>query len=645
LKHILEQLTCAAILIVASAFVTSCKEDEPEVRGTVVVMVNDEFGVPLEGVLCTVTGTGEYSSTSGSNGQATIENVLAGNYQIILSKNNYLPATKEIRISREPAYLELALSSGQAFLQIKDSVFNVRAGGAALTVAVESNATWAVSSNVSWLTLSEKTGSGRGDIGISCVNSTEDAVRTGIITITCGTIRKKIRVNQDMPLKLLTVRTVLGNAETGVKDSIIVAFNKPVTLTSITPNNYLCLGEIKSKTYGRNVGFTYGCASMGASFAFSTTVKDGPDTYTFPFQVNFYNKKITVPGFVTNYIITDDNTTLWALLRFPNRLLKIALPDFTIQKQYDLNFQASSIRWNSYKNTLNIFGSGWCYTSDIVDGDCDQNYLMYIDPENFEIMRSEIPLISGYDSESNHPPVFPRALALFHDGTGLVQLVDEYQYNRWRYFNSGNPDETYISTMHTSASYDIRFQEMHTNYDKTKIYLMHPWGSTRIDVYEHGSPTFKTYTSPLNGRSNILISHKKANRVYHAQLYEQFVSDMDGYVSKISYLDTRAFYGGMDFSYKTGETETIYYLADGFFQVLDYQTAFTSFSTDALSNLSSIQSTTDGDYLVATRGGSSATEIFLFNIDELTKTKIEPANSSGRISSQDVPTQSVWRKN
>jgi hypothetical protein len=623
-----------SFVIVITIF-CGCKDDEDKLpKSTLQGVVKDEFGGTLDSVSCVVvSSSGEYRRLTNEHGAFNVEGITIGTYSVTISKKNYITSTEEIEVKPDPTKIELILSSGNSFLRLSDSVLTVSYTAASKTILIESNTLWTVINDCPWLKTSTVSEAGRANLHVSWEKSVEDAERVGYITIKAGSIQKKVSVRQAAPLKLLHSQGIIGNMENEIGDSIKLAFNKPISVKTITTSYEACLSEIKHKVSGTRLSFAYACARLGNSYPFSVSVMSDNETFTFQLEVKFYDMKTTITGYMDDYIVTDDNKVIWGITRFPNKLVKISLPDLTVLKELDLEVEPTAVRWNSFKNTVNVFSHhSTCSYQQIVNGECKYNYLMHVDPETLEISKSEIKLIKGFDADNpGYPAVFPKDIVLFKDGTGVIQLANEYNYWGWRFIDSKNSDSTFISDIFFTSDHDLRFQELHVNYDKTKIYMMHPWGSTSIDVYELGSSKLQTYTSPLSGRSGILIANKKNNRLFHGQLYEQFISDMQGYMSKVSYIDTRAFYGGIDFGYRKDEDETIYYLADGLFQILDYKTAFTSFSTETVGTLSKIRSTTDGINLVAIKKNSEATtDIFVFNIENMTKNEISKSPIGGR---------------
>ena len=630
----------AVLAVIALSLFASCKERQEELsvpQGILEGIVKDEFGDVLDSVKCTVTSaSSEFSTTTGADGKFRSPKLTTGKYVVMLSKAKYITASEEVEIKPEPTIAEFILSSGTSFLRVSDSTLSVTHTAGDQDILVESNANWTVESNSSWLKTSNGAGAGTKTLKLSWEKSTEDHARTAVISIKAGSIVYKISVTQSPPLKLLSIEGVIGNYENGVSDSVKLQFNQPIALNSITKHYEFCVPPTTPyKIWGNRLSFSYPCAALGGEYSFTVSVKNEMnESFSFPVTIQFYQKKLSLDGYVIDYFIANDNQTIWAVTNFPDRILEISVESMTVLNSFNLDFKPQRIVLNQYYNLINVFShSDWCYT-------CNSNYIRFFDPVNGSITKLKVDPVDGYD-HPNYPSIFPLNFTTMKNGLSVLISADDSGNHKWRFVDAVR-DTMYISPSHSS----IRYQEIYLYHDQSKILMMHPWGSTTVDILEVGDMNIRTYNSPLRGRSNMLLPNKKANRVLHGQLYEQFISDLEGYVSNVSYIDTRSFYGGTDFSYRSGEEETIYNLADGTLMILDYKIAFTSLSTDALSRMRNLQSTTDGKSVLAfVQNNVGTTSFFRFSIDDIMKNKLPSPVSEGRVARSGPTTKSVWTKN
>jgi hypothetical protein len=117
----------------------------------------------------------------------------------------------------------------------------------------------------------------------------------------------------------------------------------------------------------------------------------------------------------------------------------------------------------------------------------------------------------------------------------------------------------------------------------------------------------------------VFITPNRINsRVYFGQLYDQFIMDLDGNMSQISYIDNRD-NGNADFCYLQGKDDIIYFIDDYFLQVLDYGNSVTLMSCDIACEMRSLTVTLDGKNAYAYSGRYPGSSVFKFNTDDFWK--------------------------
>ncbi|HEX5168684.1 MAG TPA: carboxypeptidase regulatory-like domain-containing protein [Cyclobacteriaceae bacterium] len=611
-------------------------------KNTLEGIVKDEFGGVLDSVNCVVSSASfHYSTLTDEFGKFRTPKINTGKYSVTISKPNYSTRNTEVEVKANPTIVEFVLSSDSSFLRLSDSTLNVNYLSASKEILVEANTSWTISSDASWLKVSTNQGSGNQLISVTWQETREDNSRIGMISLRSKFIERKLKVFQSPPLKLLNVNYFADNKENESLDSISLQFTKPVADAVVLPNGGLLNEEINYKINRNILTFPYEKAKLGDEHLFSVSVYDGPDLYNFEFTAQFYTAKLNLPGYVVDYTLSDDNKIIWAVTQYPNKVFKISVPDLMILREQNLDFEPLKIKWNSFQNKLNIFDAApGCNCEEIAGGNCKDNYLLYFDPDDFSVGKSEIKMIEGYDDDCyrfGDPYVFPKDICLLANGTGLIKLADRDLNLSWRFIDSNHFDSTFISGSNT----DIRYEGMHVNYDRSKIYV-HDQAS--VYVFEPEDSTFRQYNSPFTGQVGFIIPHKKKNLLYHHE-YPQFISDGNGYISYKSYIQTVNQYNeAMDFSYKADEEQSMYYLKDGLFQIMDYERALTTLKTDAIIDLTNIRSATDGVYFTAIkRNDDGSTDFFIFDTSIISN-KIPTSDSAGRIRSNNTD-QSLWMVN
>lgn len=619
----------------------SCDRDEvvKVPKSSFVGIVRDEFGDLLDSVRCTITSSSNGNSTITKDGHFNFKLIDVGTYSLTLSKDNYVTVHTPVEIKAEPNEMEFVLTSGNSFLRVSDSVLTPNYKNGSKDIIVESNAQWTVESDVSWLLVSFNSNSGSKKLNLSWKQSEQDDERIGNVTIKIGSLERKIKVIQSPQMKLFIIQAIIGNRENGIKDSITLLFNQPIAVNSLTSNYEFCISDINYKVHGKKLSFAYECARLGEEYPFSISVKDRMnENSSFQFNAQFFTRKLTLEGGISDYFIDDDNKTIWAVLGLPNRIVKISLDDLTVESSYNLGFLPARLQKNTYNNLISIFDAhGQCYSCDSPPS----NYIYYFNPANGLIKQIKIEPIEGYD-HPNYPSIFPVSLETMQNGLGVLITSDDSGNNKWRFVDAAHQDSMFISPTRS----EVWYPSISLNHDRSEILMMQPW-STSIDILKIGSPIIITRDSPIPGASQYIVPNRKTNRVFHGQLYEQFISDMEDYVSQVTYIDTRAFYWrGGDFSYRSGEEETIYYFNDDLFQMLDYKAGFTNFTADKNPTLLKIHSTTDGKFLVGIKETSGGTmDLMIFDIESTLINKLSSPNSGGRTSgTENNGIQSVWNK-
>ncbi|MBL7851187.1 MAG: hypothetical protein JNN04_09815, partial [Cyclobacteriaceae bacterium] len=354
-------LRTAILLLALFTLLWGCrKEEEATPKVKLEGIIRDEFGGAMSGVFCKLeSARGKHDAVTSTFGSFQMKDIEAGDYTFTASKDGYITLSKPMRLGVDPGKVELVLSSGSSFLRVADSVFLVPPGASSVSVKLESNVTWEVTGSA-WLTVSPSQGSGNATLFISWPASEEDESRTGLLSITSGSLQRTIRVEQEPPVKIMAVATSYGNLLYAIEDSIHLDLNRVATVSSVTSSLTTCVQDIKFKVTGKRVSLTYGCTRMGESYSITVSGKLGVENFSVTAQANFFDKKMHVPGYIDDYILEPDNSALWAITRFPNKLYRISLPDMTITKELSLSINPSAVRWNTFAGKLNLFYQTYC---------------------------------------------------------------------------------------------------------------------------------------------------------------------------------------------------------------------------------------------------------------------------------------------
>ena len=92
------------------------------------------------------------------------------------------------------------------------------------------------------------------------------------------------------------------------------------------------------------------------------------------------------------------------------------------------------------------------------------------------------------------------------------------------------------------------------------------------------------------------------------------VRDLQGNISKISYIDNRSG-GTADFSYRPNEESIIYFVDSEYLRVLDYEQEVVLMWCDVTNGLRDVTTTLDGKHVLAYRTPYPNSEIFVFETE------------------------------
>ena len=122
-----------------------------------------------------------------------------------------------------------------------------------------------------------------------------------------------------------------------------------------------------------------------------------------------------------------------------------------------------------------------------------------------------------------------------------------------------------------------------------------------IGTFDPQLMKFSNYKPTKRTRGVFITPSRKNGDVYSGQLYNQLiVNPATGFESLESYKDNRSF-GSVDFCYKPGRDQTIYFVEEGHIEVMDYVTRSSPVNYDAIYFLNGTTATLDGKYLIVNR--------------------------------------------
>ena len=600
--------TYRAIILVIFLMLISCgkeenKQPEPPKYGSMKGLIQNEFGQPINGALVKV---GTLSTKSSPLGNYLFEKIEINDYSVSVSKEYFLTDIKQIKVSEnEKVNLDFVLITGDVFLDISDSIINLSVQGSSFYVEISSNAAWTVQHTSLWIDHPIENGKGNSSIVFSFPTNQEDTNRIDTIYFTSGSLKKKLVINQHAQMKIIKYEGLLGNREENIIDSIYVLFNKPIErVNSIISGWKMCDCELNYTLTDNNHGlkFSYSCARLGGSFPFSISVIDN-DGYLYGENINvtFYKSKLDIEGFVTDFLLINNDKEVLISAFLPSKLIRYSIELDLVTQIIDLSQHISPMKlsYNPYNSKVYIMGANpdvdWRFAN------IDRPDIYTIDLQTNEIIKA----ITIKPDEKDHPQSpanIPRNIGFTKSGMGIVLLgANMSSALRWKLIDCKN-DSIYS---HPSINdIDIDFDNVHMNYDNTKLYLTRPYGSCDYGIFDGFTKQISILYPGSATRGSRITPYRKGDKFYAQQLYDQFIIDLDGNMSQISYLNSPG--GRSDFSYRENDTNIIYYCegqgvvgSPSAFHVLDYNIGKTLMFCYLVEGIGNFTTTIDGNYGVA----------------------------------------------
>ncbi len=570
----------------------SCKKDAVTIVGELEGTVQNEFGQPIEGVLIKVE---TYSAKSDVMGKYSINKIPVQEYSVSASKEFFLTKVQRINISQnKTARLDFSLIAGVVYLNLSDSILDFDEKGGVFDIKVTSNAGWMIMGNSStWLTTDVSSGEGNGHVGIRVAMSQEDSVRNVTVQFVSGSAKKTLSISQLAPVKILKCKGIIGNGANNTKDSAYILFNKAVTVTNFanipTDKGY----GIKFSMSGIKLGNEYPCGIAG-------TDNEGRN-FNISAKVPFYRSKLKLDGIITDYLLINNDKEILISAYLPCRVIRYSIESNSIIQTYDFSQSLTPFKmaYNPYNSKVYIIGC----PPNAIFGHAGVNLpdIYTLDLQTGEIIKA----ITFHPDAEDHPQapaIIPFNLGFTKNGTGIVLLkAMESSSLRWKFVNTANKDSIYTYPYYDASldKYTIFFDQIYPNFDGSKLFLGQPWGYGDYGLFDQTTGRISFVSAdPGTGTRNVYITpYRKSDKFFAGQLYLQFISDLAGNKSMLSYIEHP---GSADFSYRENEEDVVYVMDSYYFYYMDYKNGTTPMWCEFADGmaLNKFISTTDGKYAI-----------------------------------------------
>ncbi len=611
------------ILVLLIVCMVSCEKENKEGQrlGKLEGIIRNEFGQPIEGALIEMD---KLSTKSNSIGRYLFDKLPVKEYSVSVSKGSFITNIQKVTIiEKKTLILDFSLSAGEPYLYISSSSSRFNANSGSFNINVSSNAGWTIENTSTWLTSSIGSGNGNRIVTLNYSRNLENSNRTDTIHFISGSIKASLIINQSAPLKIIKYEGIIGDGAKDIKDSVYILFNKPVIIKFIKSNTDLCLSEISYNLTDNNYGvkFTYSCAELGGNYPFTISVSDADNnTLSEDINIPFYNSKIDMEGFMTDYLLINDEKEILISAISPSRLIKYSLVSNSIIQIFDLSQYISPIKisYNPYNSKVYILGSN-------PDASLRDTYINRPDVYTLDLLTSQI--VKAFTIEPDmydhpqYPANIPYNLGFTKSGHGVVLLKSNgASSKRWKLIDCNRNDTVYRDLNYDSPDFD----DVHMNYDNTKLYLSRS-DSSSYGIFDGVTQQISILQTNSTTRSIFITPNKKTDKFYAGRLYDQFIIDLSGNKSLISYIDNRAD-GSADFSYREKEENLIYFCEKqsfyGFpnrFYVVDYS-SLRYMWCDLVDGFEKFTATLDGKQAIAYKlNGDLSSSLYFFKTDGLTR--------------------------
>lgn len=580
------------ILLCVTLIGVNCKKETAKVPlkpGKVQGAVMNEYGQLLSGAALTLQGSGVNSSKQAMDGRYSFDTLQPGSYNLTVRKEGYIETTATVVVAEDDTLTkDVVLKAGTAYFRLlSDTLITAKPFSSHFTIKIESNVSWSISNANSWVTPVSLNGNGNDSVRVNVAASTEDSIRVHTLIVRGGGVEKRIVIQQLTEVKLLQITALPGNDVKGIRDSISLLFNQPVTIFSNFPGYTFCQSDISYSYQGNRVTFCYACAAIGGEYPFSIATRNAVgDQYAFTFTAKFYENALKFTGTIKSYLVDDADNSYWVLTDHPNALYKINMSSLEILEKFDLPYEPVTFTISPYNQKIYISFSRLAKlyilnksgtTEQIIDIAHDTTRREY---------------------EYDGPRIFPIRFAFTKNGKGMIWLSNTHIYGFsgfWFIDAADNHRIWYQQLPGELYNYDA----VQTNFDHSKLVLTPSNEDPTIAVFDPEQMRFNNYKPTKFTRGFFNTASRKNGDIYSGQRSNQLiVNPATGFESFEMYRYLPYGRGSVDFNYQPGKEQVVYFSAENKVGVMDYKTRQSPVIYDANYFLPNVISTLDGKYVL-----------------------------------------------
>lgn len=569
---------------------------EPE-KGFLNGVIVNQFGQAIPDVKIDMEmGNSTFTTSSNANGEFEIAGIFVGTRSVSFSKDAFLGQTLKVSIEKDKiTRLEVNLLSGKNYLSVSDSSFLKQYTPQEWSISIQSNSSWIVENTSAWIKVDKIEGKGNAEIKFNLeANDTRDK-RIGKVTLVSGDVKKEILIEQIPKAFIFKVLPVLGYMDEKVlnPDSVRLEFNTPVKIKSIQHKFFLCHPNFPFQFFykeeNKQVTFEYSCGDPGQSYGFTINFEDyHGNSYEENFEVDFFEKKIILEGYLHRKTFDKDGTSLWIQTLGQDLLYRISLNDFSIKSRLELPHAPQGFAINNATSEIYVY-----YV--------ERSFVDVFDKNNFSLKR-KIQMTPILTDHPEFPVIYPYNLEFLNSGKGVISLgAKGSSAVRWYVIDSKKNDEITVHPQYGENFTLTMVDFIHHNFDHSKLYLMSPNQFTSYAVYEQETDRITINKSKYLFRPIRIVPNRNDNSFIFLQNFVQSIVD------PIAGSETRKFDiqalndNSSDFTYNPDKPLSTYYYLLKYLMFFDYSTGEFREMFMRFNDISEIVSSKDGKNLFLIR--------------------------------------------
>jgi hypothetical protein len=182
---------------------------------------------------------------------------------------------------------------------------------------------------------------------------------------------------------------------------------------------------------------------------------------------------------------------------------------------------------------------------------------------------------------------------------------------RWKVIDCSPGDSVYIHPAWFGTNGFRSFSKIYKSYDKSELMMNTVLSGSNIEVLNGTTHAIDVIIPPVASPSVFLRPNRLNGKLYLAQWHEQYILRPDHSIGALTnvYLENGP---GGDFSYRTGEPEGMYVIADNILSIINYTSGSMVMTHDLQYNLQGLTSCTNGEQMVMYRSSQTNSDLLFF---------------------------------